>query len=149
MATIPSGVTYLPSTAGGAVAANNVFTDRWNYVAVTNSNTTAINVTADGSTASTTNGVLIAPNETVVLANGLPYWNQTVNVIPIGSLQVGGNLTPYNGTSGTVTSPSNPETVTPMTRLPGETESTTPGGFILSIAVGSGSLSGISVQCLG
>lgn len=149
MATIPSGVTYLPSAAGGQVEGNNIFTDRWNYVAVTNGGTAVVYATADGSTASstaTTNGIIVPGGETVVVANQLPYWNQTVNVIPEGTLQVGGNLTPYDGSTGTLTSPSNPQTVTPMSRLAGEDESTIPGGFILSL---SGTLTSVSVQCLG
>jgi hypothetical protein len=139
---IPSGVTFLPSTAGGAVNLGaNTFLDRWNYVAVTSTAAAGMYIyaTADGSTASSSNGVAIAPGETVVLANQLPYWNQTRNVIQAGTIQVG-NGAAYNASTNPST-PMNPGTVTPMEALDGK--SISPGTIInLSAATAT-------IQCLG
>lgn len=137
---IPNGVTFLPSTAGGSVATTNTFLDRWNFVAVTNGGTAAIQATSDGSAAGTGNGVEIPAGATVVLANQLPYWNQTRNVIQQGSIQVG-NGTAYNPSTNPST-PSTPGTVTPMEALNGQTLS--PGTMINLSAATS-----VSIQCLG
>jgi hypothetical protein len=137
---IASGVTFLPSTAGGTVGTTNTFLDRWNYVAVTNGSATAIQATSDGSAATSSNGVEIAPGATVVLANQLPYWNQTRTVIQAGSIQVG-NGAAYNASTNPST-PVNPGNVTPMEALDGQ--SVSPGTKINLSAATS-----VSIQCLG
>lgn len=137
---VPSGVTFLPSTTGGVVGTTNTFIDRWNFVAVTNGGTAAIQATSDGSVATTTNGVEIAAGATVVLANQLPYWNQTRNVLQAGAIQVG-NQAAYNASTNPST-PMNPGNVTPMEALDGQ--SVSPG-----TKINLSSATSVSIQCLG
>lgn len=137
---VPNGVTFLPSTAGGAVFTTNTFLDRWNYVAVTNGGSAAIQATSDGSTPGAGNGIEIAPGATVVMANLLPYWNQTRNVIQQGAIQVG-NGAAYNASTNPST-PANPGTVTPMEALDGK--SLSPG-----TTINLSSSTSVSIQCLG
>lgn len=137
---IPNGVTFLPSTAGGAVGTSNTFLDRWNFVAVTNAGTATIQATADGSAVGTGNGVEIPAGATVVLANQLPYWNQTRKVIQAGSIQVGDGAA-YNASTNP-SSPTNPGNVTPMEALDGQSLSP---GTIINLT----SATSVSIQCLG
>lgn len=138
--TIASGVTFLPSTAGGAVTTTNAFSDRWNYVAVFNGGGSAIQATADGSTPGSGNGVAIPAGATVVIANQLPYWNQTRNVIQAGAIQVGNGVAYDHSTNPST--PMNPGTVTPMEALDGRVAS--PGTEINLSATAS-----VFIQCLG
>jgi hypothetical protein len=121
---VPSGV----QTWDGLLTASTVdtvtFADRYNYISVTNPDASGILVvTTDGSTPSAStnaganNAVSIPPYATMVLANMLPYWNQSRKVIQQGAIQVGNGT--YNASTNPST-PSNPGTVTPMEALDGQ-----------------------------
>lgn len=80
----------------GSAAGEYTFADRYGYVAVTNTGSDPIYVTADGSTPETSGAgtaIVVAPNETRVIANGLPLWYQSLNVIPAGVNQFGAGAT--------------------------------------------------------
>jgi hypothetical protein len=111
MSTVPNGQSSYVGTTGGSVT----FADRYGYVAVTNTGTVPIYVTADGSTPETSgagNAIVVMPNATEVIANGLPLWFPSSRVIPQGSNLFGGG--------NTASSPSSPGAVTPMESIAGQ-----------------------------
>jgi hypothetical protein len=116
--TVASGVFSYSNTLTASTAFDFTSPDFWNYIAVTNLGATApIYATADGSTASASNGVAIAAGETGLLANQLGYWNQSSNALVAGSIQVGDGAA-YNASTNP-SRPSNPGSVTPMESLRG------------------------------
>lgn len=69
-----------------AAAGTYQFPVRYGYMTVTNPNAgTVVYATGDGTTASTTNGVAIPAGGSAVVANGLPIWYQSSNVLVHGS----------------------------------------------------------------
>lgn len=87
MATVPNGQRTYSGTSTGPIT----FADRYQYVTVTNLNTTAgdvLYVTSDGSTPSTSgasNTQAIMPGETAIIANEQPLWFQSSRVLVQGS----------------------------------------------------------------
>lgn len=108
---------YISTIATASTAETTTFANRYGYVAVTNLSATAgdfLTVVADGSTPQLSGagtGVIVAPGQTRVIANGLGTWYQTSNVIPVGVNQFGGG----NTSSG----PASPGTVQSQRSLAG------------------------------
>ena len=115
-ASVPNGERTFIGTAAGTVT----FADRYQYVTVTNlSSADPLYVTSDGTTAAVPSTTAVASNtqvipagDTRIIANELPLWYQSSNVIPQGVNQFGGG--------NTKTSPSSPGLVTPMESLAGK-----------------------------
>jgi hypothetical protein len=121
MSTVPNGVFAYGNTLVASTVTTVTFADRLDYFAVTNLGTTVLYASGDGSTPSTAGGSdcgeAVGPGLTVVIANGLPNWFQSSNVIPAGSIQVG-NGAAYNASTNPST-PRNPGTVTQQRSLAG------------------------------
>lgn len=128
--------TAITETLVASTADTVNFADRYNYVAITNEGTVAIFATTNGVAATTAGGggvATIAPSETVVIANQLPYWDQSSKVIPAGAVAypTGG------GTFSTTTTPNGqPGSVQPyMSSLAGQASN--PGTHISLISTGT------------
>lgn len=135
MSNVPSGQSSYVGTAAGTIT----FADRFGYVAVTNTGTTPIYVTADGSTPETSGAgtaIVVVPNATEVIANGLPLWFPSSRVLQQGANQFGGGNTTDNVP--------NPGNVTPMESLAGQAAN--PG---TSINVQGSSVTGFVLQGTG
>jgi|SRR6266478_4003041 len=64
---------------------------RYGYLAVSNTGATVLYARADGTDAVTTNAdfnYAVPPGTTVLVANGLPLWNQASSVMPAGTVSV-------------------------------------------------------------
>lgn len=113
---VASGVTSASLSAAGTLQ----FADRFDFVQVTNTGTTAIYASADPTvtapSATTAATVYVAPNGgTAMLANRNPIWYQSSNVIQKGALAYG------TGGGQTTTTPNGqPGFVTPMESLAGQ-----------------------------
>lgn len=85
MATIPHGVMTGALSAAGSVT----FADRYAYVQVTNTGTSAVYVSTDPTvttpSATTANTVTVAAGQTETLGNAAPPWYQSYGVIAQGS----------------------------------------------------------------
>lgn len=119
--TIAAGAnpTYTGTITAGGTAEQTTFADRYGYVNVTNDGATVLYVTTNGTTAAAGGaGVYaIAPNASATIANQLPYWQQTSNVLLPGveKIPTGGGTYSEVTTSPTVlTSPAQPGRVHPM-----------------------------------
>jgi len=115
---LPAGTTAYSSTLTAGTADLVQFSDRYGYVTVTNMSTSGIlSVRTHGTAATETGGVpgtncyVVMPGETLLLANALPLWYQSSNVLVRGSNQFGGG--------NTSDSPTSPGLVTPMESLAG------------------------------
>jgi hypothetical protein len=115
MATATNGQTSIVGTATGTYT----FADRFGYVLVTNTGTSPIYVTGDGSAPETTGegtAVIVLPGSQQLVANGLPIWHQSQRVIPAGSNANGtGAVTQANPST-----PQEPGNVTPMAAMQGQ-----------------------------
>jgi hypothetical protein len=116
---LPNGTTAYSSTLTAGTADLVEFPDRFGYISVFNEGTSGVlSVRADGQAATESSGVpgvdcyVVMPGESVLLANALPTWYPSSNVIQSGELEFGG------GTSAS--SPASPGTVTPMESLAGQ-----------------------------
>lgn len=126
---LANGVSVYNSTIATASTAELVsFSDRYGYVTVTNLGTTdPIYVTSNGTTATIGGTDFVAlPGETILVANGLPYWDQSSRVIPAG---VNANALGTGSTNA-----ADPATVTPMSSLAGQASN--PGTSISLISAG-------------
>lgn len=119
--TIASGANpaYTGAITGASTAELTTFADRYNYVTVTNEGATPLFVTTNGTTASASgSGVYsIAPNASTTIANQLPLWVQSSNVLNAGVEKIptgGGSFSevPTSTTQGTT--PAQPGRVHPM-----------------------------------
>jgi hypothetical protein len=116
---LPAGTTAYSSTLAAGTADTVTFPDRYGYITVSNEGTTGVlSVRTDGQAATEAGGVpgtdcyAVMPGESLLLANALPTWYQSSNVIPQGAHQFGGG--------NTASSPSSPGTITPMESLAGQ-----------------------------
>jgi hypothetical protein len=108
------------TTYGNTLTANSADTvtftnQRFGYVSITNAGSAVIYARADGQTAvaAAEGTVMVLPNTTAVLANGLPLWYQSSNAIVPGTSEI-----PFgNGATEAASS-----TVTSSPAQPGETQ---------------------------
>lgn len=115
MATVPNGQSSYVGTAAGTVT----FADRYGFVLVTNTGTAPIYVTGDGTVPETTGAgtaIVVPAGAAAMVANGLPIWHQSQNVIPAGTNQ---NRNGAIGTANPSTS-QNPGFTTPMAAMQGQ-----------------------------
>jgi hypothetical protein len=85
--TVPSGTFSYTNTLTANTADTVTFSDRANFVSVTNTGSTVLYARSDG-TVATVGGegcIAVLPNSTAVLANSGPYWNQASKVIAQGT----------------------------------------------------------------
>ena len=133
--TLANGVTSYSSTiATGSTAETVTFSDRYGYVTVVNGGTTAIYVRADGAAATVAGNscYVVLPNEGLMLANGLPLWFPSSNVVLAGTVQY-----PTGGGGTTATKNGQPGEVQPyMSSLAGKVAN--PGTIISLICSASG-----------
>jgi hypothetical protein len=97
MSVLPSGTMTDSGTLTAGTVATVQFADRYDYIALTNIGTTAIYATADGSTPTGSGagcGEPVEPGQTGVLANGLPFWDQSSNAIAHGEV-IQGEVQPF------------------------------------------------------
>jgi hypothetical protein len=139
--TVPAG----QGNWSGTLTANTVdtitFVDRYNWITVNAGNVAAnalVYITTDGSTPVTTGGASTGTStdgaHVIAVANGLPMWFPSSNVIQQGAIQIG-NQAAYNASTNP-SSPSEPATVTPMESLAGQMAN--PGTVIKLITTGTG-----------
>jgi hypothetical protein len=117
--TVSSGTSVYSSTFTAAGTAEaTTFADRYGYVVVTNTSTSGeIYATANGSTASATNGIPVGPGLSVVIANGLALWFQSSRVIAAGVEKIptgGGSFSEVQTSTTVTTNPAQPGRVVPM-----------------------------------
>lgn len=90
--TVPAGVSSFTQTLTSNVVDTITFADRYNYININTNSTgaTYLTITTDGTTPTASgvgSGTSTDPNHVIVMANGLPLWNQSQNVIPAGTTQ--------------------------------------------------------------
>lgn len=121
---VPSGTSSYGNTLTAASADAVTFADRYSYVSVTNLGATGvIYVTGNGvapasDTGATSGEIAIPPGATFMVANALPYWDQSSNVIQQGVITIG-NGNAYNA-STQPSLPTQPGFVTYMESLAGK-----------------------------
>lgn len=108
---VPAGESTFTQTLASNVVDTVTFADRYNYINI-NTNATGsayLTITTDNTTPTASgvgSGTSTDPNHIIVMANGLPLWNQSQNVIPAGTVQypTGGGVTTTtpNGQPGEV-----------------------------------------------
>lgn len=126
---LAAGVQTYSSTLAANTADTVTFPDRYGYVTVTNIGATVLYARADATAATVAgNGCYaIPPGETHILANGLPTWYPSSNVIPAGANEFGGG--------NTADTPASPGSVTPMESLAGQMAN--PGTSVSLISSGT------------
>lgn len=135
---VPAGVSSITETLTSNVVDTVTFADRYNYINI-NTNATGsayLTVTTDGSTplaSGVGSGASTDPNHIIVMANGLPLWNQSSKVLQQGAIQVGDGAA-YNATTNPSTQ-TNPGTVTPMESLAGQAAN--PGTVVKILSSGT------------
>jgi hypothetical protein len=108
--------TYSSTIAVASTAEMTTFADRYGFIEVENGGTSGLlYVRADGQAATVAgnNCIVVGPNQTAVISNGLPLWFQSSKVIPQGAIEYPSGNTQQTG-------PAEPGMVTPMESLAGQ-----------------------------
>jgi hypothetical protein len=137
---------YTGTVTAVGTAESTTFADRYGYVLVTNTSTSEpLYVTGDGSTPEATGAgtaVVVLPESSAVVANGLAIWHQSQDAIPAGA-----NSNAVGAVSTANPSiPGDPGFVTPMAALAGH--ATNPGAKV-SILQAVGTAAAYSLMGMG
>lgn len=138
---VAAGAYSYSSTLVASTADTVTFADRYGYVQVSNTGTAGTIYVTNNGTAATVGGAstyAVNPGQAIVIANGLPLWNQVSKVIPAGSAQLprGGGAPTVSPSTTVLSTPANPGETLPY-QSSGQGQVANPGVSLSLISSGT------------